>query len=66
MASDDAEGERLLDGLKVDEARPERPVLLDERGAIAPTPLTGRIVEDYYFVGPRCDLVCGERVDGRP
>jgi hypothetical protein len=41
-------------------------LLLDERGAIAPTPLTGRIVEDYYFVGPRCDLVCGERVDGRP
>ncbi|APY90528.1 polyphosphate kinase 2 [Streptomyces alfalfae] len=32
VASDDAEGERLLEGLSVDEARPERPVLLDEQG----------------------------------
>lgn len=32
MASDDRDGDRLLDGLSVDEARPERPVLLDGQG----------------------------------
>lgn len=32
VASDDKDGERLLDGLSVDEARPERPVLLDAQG----------------------------------
>lgn len=32
MASDDKDGDRLLDGLSVDEARPERPVLLDGQG----------------------------------
>lgn len=32
MASDGEDGDRLLDGLSVDEARPERPVLLDGRG----------------------------------
>jgi len=41
-------------------------LLLQERGAIAPTPLTRQTIEDYYLVGPRCDLVCGDRVDGRP
>jgi hypothetical protein len=41
-------------------------VLLDERGAIDPTPLTGETVEDYYLVGPRCYLMCDEPVGGRP
>lgn len=31
-SSDDKDGESLLDGLSVDEARPERPVLLDAQG----------------------------------
>ncbi|MER5257212.1 MULTISPECIES: polyphosphate kinase 2 [unclassified Streptomyces] len=32
MTSDEKDGEGLLDGLSVDEARPERPVLLDGQG----------------------------------